>query len=167
MAANLRLIVMTFDEVEYMIENPSARTIRDIGIAPEAAPPGVALDGALKRYRDGELWYWCAPRLFYLASENLFVGSGSLKNSPRDGAVEIGYGVATTHRGRNIATNGVELLVAEGFSHAEVSAMVAETAEWNIASQRVLEKAGFVRTGSRNDAEDGPLFTWRRARNKA
>lgn len=36
----------------------------------------------------------------------------------------------------------------------------AETGVGNIASQRVLERNGFIRTGERIDAEEGPLICW-------
>ena len=43
-----------------------------------------------------------------------------------------------------------------------VRAITADTSPDNIGSQRVLERAGFVRTGTRWDEEDGRLITWRR-----
>jgi RimJ/RimL family protein N-acetyltransferase len=158
---NTRLVMMTLDEVERMLEDPTAMASRDLHVAPGAMPPDIVLYSALERHGTGELWFWCAPRLFVLSTDNLVAGSGCFKNSPRDGAVEIGCGVAESYRGRNYATEGVKLLVAEGFSNPEVTAITAETADWNLASQRVLEKSGLVRTGSRVDPEDGPLVTWR------
>jgi [ribosomal protein S5]-alanine N-acetyltransferase len=61
------------------------------------------------------------------------------------GSVEIGYGVAATGQGRGIATNAVGLIVelARRFGARTV---VAGTDPGNLASQRVLEKCGFVRT---------------------
>jgi RimJ/RimL family protein N-acetyltransferase len=41
--------------------------------------------------------------------------------------------------------------------------LIAETALTNPASARVLEKNGFVVTGTRIDPEDGALRCWRRA----
>jgi RimJ/RimL family protein N-acetyltransferase len=41
-----------------------------------------------------------------------------------------------------------------------IEALTAETAVDNIASQRVLEKNDFVRTGHRIDEEDGEVIGW-------
>jgi|GEM_PF-594075 len=161
---NIQLIMVTPNEAERTLNDPSVSKLRGHSITPGAVPPEIVFTSALARFQSGELWFWCAPRLFFLCSENLIVGSGCFKNSPRDGAVEIGFGVAESHCGRNFATEGVELLVAEGFSKPEVTAITAETAVLNTASQRVLEKAAFHRGGSRFDPEDGPLITWRRER---
>jgi RimJ/RimL family protein N-acetyltransferase len=161
---NIQLVTMTLDEVERMVREPAAPTFRDFEVVSEAAPPEVVLAGALRRHRAGEEWSWCAPRLFLLPSERRIIGSGGFKNSPHNGAVEIGCGVASAYRGQNFATEGVHLLVGEAFSNPVVTAVTAETAVWNIASQRVLEKALFMRSGERVDPEDGPVVTWRRER---
>lgn len=41
-----------------------------------------------------------------------------------------------------------------------VGLVSAETSAGNVASQRVLERNGFVRTGERVDEEDGQLICW-------
>jgi RimJ/RimL family protein N-acetyltransferase len=41
-----------------------------------------------------------------------------------------------------------------------VALISAETGFENIASQRVLERNGFIRVGKRIDAKDGPLTCW-------
>lgn len=161
---NIRLLTATVEEIERFFVDQSNVTFGNHILAEGAAPPDIVLVSALERHRAGELWFWCAPRLFLFSAENLIIGSGCFKNSPREGTVEIGCGVAASHRGRNFATEGVELLTAEGFTRPEITAVTAETAVWNIASQKVLEKASFVRDGERNDPEDGPVITWRRER---
>jgi RimJ/RimL family protein N-acetyltransferase len=163
-ALPIEVIMMKQDEAERALAVPAASRFRDFEVAFEAWLPEIVLTSALERFRAGELWFWCAPRFFLLSSEHRIIGSGCYKNSPRDGAVEIGCGVAEGYHGRNYATRGVELLIAEGFTKPEVAAIAAETAVWNIASQRVLEKASFIRTGSRVDPDDGPVILWRRER---
>lgn len=158
---NIRLIRMTVDETANMNSNLSGPNYCQYIFAPDAIPPHVVLDSGLERHRAGERWFWCAPRLFILSVENLVIGSGCFKNSPLEGAVEIGCGVAENYRDKNYATEGVRLLVEEGFSKHEVKAITAETAVWNTASQRVLVKASFTRTGERVDPEDGPVIIWR------
>ncbi len=161
---NIELIPLTPDEVELLLKDPSIPTLRGLRFTPGAAHPEIVYTSALERSRAGELWFWCSPRLFLLTSEKRLVGSGCFKNSPREGAVEVGCGVAESCQDRNYATEGVKELVREGFSKPEVTAITAETADWNLASQRVMEKAGFIRTGSRVDPEDGPVITWRLVR---
>jgi len=161
---NIQLLTMGPGEIEHLLKNPSMLRFRDLDITTGAMPPEVVLAAAMGRHRAGELWFWCAPRLFVLSAENRIVGSAGFKNSPRKGAVEIGCGVAESYRGRHIATEGVELMVSAGFSKSEATAITAETAVWNTASQRVLEKAFFNRVGSRVDPEDGELIIWRRLR---
>lgn len=87
------------------------------------------------------------------------VCSVAVKDVPREGAVEIGYGTAPARRGRGHAAAAVTallpLLLARG-----VVQVRAETATGNPASGRVLQKAGFARAGTRHDPEDGALDLW-------
>ena len=41
-----------------------------------------------------------------------------------------------------------------------VDAILAETGVGNLPSQRVLSRNGFRQTGTRTDAEDGPVICW-------
>ena len=79
---------------------------------------------------------------------------------PQDGQrPEIGYGIADSRQGRGHATQAVAALLpilrARGFD-----GLTAETGVDNRASQLVLERNGFVRTGERTDPEDGDLYLW-------
>jgi ribosomal-protein-alanine N-acetyltransferase len=67
---------------------------------------------------------------------------------------EIGYSINRQHWGQGLATEMVEALVAYGFTTPNIIAIVAVTELPNIASQRVLEKAGFER-GENIFEEDG------------
>lgn len=67
---------------------------------------------------------------------------------------EIGYSIERRYWGQGLATEMVEALVAYGFTTPDISAIVAITELPNIASQRVLEKAGFIR-GENIFEEDG------------
>lgn len=151
-------------EVREIGSGITAEVLSGLKVAEGALPPHIVCDMAVKRLDHGEDWFWCAPRLFVVVAEILAVGSGSFKGTPESGDVEIGYGVAESCRGRGYATRGVELMVTEAFSRPEITAVTAETAVTNAASQRVLEKASFVRAGSRDDPGDGDLILWRRPR---
>ena len=96
---------------------------------------------------------------------NRAVGGAGCKGMPdASGRVEIGYGLSPEAQGRGYATELVEALVDWLLARPEVSAVTAETVVENRASQRVLEKCGFVRVGERTDEEDGPLYLWEKVR---
>ncbi|MGH9020625.1 MAG: GNAT family N-acetyltransferase [Acidimicrobiales bacterium] len=93
---------------------------------------------------------------------SMAVGMLGVKGSLRaDGSLEIGYGFGRESWGRGLATEAVTALSAHLLARSEVRAIFAETAVWNRASERVLEKAGFVRFGVDWDEEDGDLVVWR------
>jgi [ribosomal protein S5]-alanine N-acetyltransferase len=58
---------------------------------------------------------------------------------------EIGYSLERQYWGKGLATEMVGALAAYGFTTSSITAIVACTELPNIASQRVLEKAGFKR----------------------
>lgn len=88
------------------------------------------------------------------------VGLCSYKRPPTEGRVEIGYGTAPQRRHTGVATAAVAAIVQIAGADPAVEALTAETASNNLASQRVLEKNGFARTGHRIDEEDGEVFCW-------
>jgi RimJ/RimL family protein N-acetyltransferase len=93
---------------------------------------------------------------------NEVVGLCSYKQAPNaQGIVEIGYGVAESHRGRGHATRAVTAMLAYARQDPAVTAVTAATAVENLASQRALERNGFVRTGTGHDPDDGDLVFWR------
>jgi RimJ/RimL family protein N-acetyltransferase len=72
-----------------------------------------------------------------------------------EGSVEIGYGLAAPYRGRGYGSETVAAITTWLLSQPDVSRVRARTAPGNLPSQRVLEKAGFRRTG---DADDEILY---------
>ena len=89
------------------------------------------------------------------------VGLCSYKGPPDEqGKVEIGYGVAAKRRRLGHATAAAALLVAEALADPRVRRLVAETALSNLASQRVAQANGFIRTGTSHDADEGEMVVW-------
>lgn len=78
--------------------------------------------------------------------EGEFAGEISMYNEAFSGQAMIGYSVQPRFRGRGVATRAVRLLSVWAFDIG-VRRLVAGTMLDNVASQRVLEKAGFVREG--------------------
>ncbi len=80
------------------------------------------------------------------------------------GAVEIGYGLRPRSWRQGLATEAVKAVSAWLLTLEQVRRVTAETAVSNVASARVLEKAGFVETGRGFSEEDGELRLWERRR---
>ena len=97
-----------------------------------------------------------------IVSDGEVVGLCSYKQPPKEGEVEIGYGVAASRRNRGHATRAVAAMLDFARVDPAVQRVAAATATANIASQRALERNGFHRTGLGHDPDDGELVFWRR-----
>ena len=84
------------------------------------------------------------------------IGELCFKGIADDGAVEIGYGLHPEHWGKGYATEAVRALCDWAAKQAGVTRIEAETDADNLASQRVLEKSGFLPTGE--TGEEGPRY---------
>lgn len=62
-------------------------------------------------------------------------------------SAEIGYWLGEPFWGKGIATQAVRALTAHAFRAHDLTRIFAFVFEWNPASARVLEKAGFVKEG--------------------
>jgi RimJ/RimL family protein N-acetyltransferase len=86
----------------------------------------------------------------------LVVGGIGFKGAPNErGEVEIGYGICESFQGRGVATEAVIAMCVLARRGARV--VIAETDRANAASQRVLEKGGFL-----SDNADDELIRWRK-----
>jgi [ribosomal protein S5]-alanine N-acetyltransferase len=72
-------------------------------------------------------------------------------------SAEIGYWLGRAYWGRGIATAAVRALTDWAFAHFDLCRLYAGVFEWNPASARVLEKAGYVLEGRlrRSVTKDG------------
>jgi len=99
------------------------------------------------------------PLAWLIADGDEVVGMISFTRREADGRYEVGYGVAPAHEARGVMTAAIAallpILIADGHR-----GLTAGTSVDNPGSQRVLEKNGFVSTGTRDDPEDGPLNLW-------
>ena len=114
------------------------------------------LNGCLQHPEQWE-WYgtWMIER-----KDGTHIGELCFKGRGDDGAVEIGYGISPEHWKQGYATEAVRAMTAWALSQNGVSCVTAETDDDNIASRRVLEKSGFVPTGTRG--EEGDRFVCKR-----
>ncbi len=89
-----------------------------------------------------------------VADDGTIVGRFNLILDGHGGAV-LGYRVAQRVAGRGVATAYVEELCALAGSRHSVATVTASTSHENVASRRVLDKAGFVPVGPADPAEVG------------
>jgi RimJ/RimL family protein N-acetyltransferase len=74
-----------------------------------------------------------------------FVGRGGLRHVTIDDRleIEVGYGLLTEFWGRGLATELAIESVRTAFAELQLAELVCFTRPTNLASQRVMEKAGF------------------------
>ena len=78
-----------------------------------------------------------------------------------DGTAEVGYRVAERVAGRGVATAAVRELCRLAVSRHGLRELRAATSNGNVASQKVLTKAGFVPAGPADPADlGGKAGTW-------
>lgn len=75
--------------------------------------------------------------------------------------MEIAYFTFREHEGQGIATHMAQLLVNLASENGVVRIKAQTLPEPN-ASTRILEKLGFVFTGSVNHPEDGEVWEWQK-----
>lgn len=114
------------------------------------------LDGCLSHH---DRWEWHAIWMIEL-KDGTHIGEFCFKGITDEGLTEIGYGITEDYQGHGYATEAVSALADWALGQPCVRCLVAETNESNIASQKVLDKAGFIPTGEMG--EEGPLFVRRK-----
>jgi RimJ/RimL family protein N-acetyltransferase len=86
-------------------------------------------------------------------STGLTVGTIGFFGAPdAAGTAMIGYGLVAPARGLGYATEALRALVTFAFTQETVLRLEADPDPDNIASHRILEKSGFVRTRTTADA---------------
>jgi ribosomal-protein-alanine N-acetyltransferase len=112
-------------------------------VGPVAGPSGAGPSGAEP---GDEAW---GHRQVVERASGLVVGGIGFFGPPLDAEVEIGYGIVPSWQGRGYATEALLAMIAMAWADARVRSVVAGTDPGNVASQRVLGKAGFRRIAGR------------------
>lgn len=152
---HLDVFPITKEHLRVEIFEPS-KLAETLGVeVPEGWPPGLY-------DRDAAEFFLAQAELLGPAADGWFGWYGVLRDGERrvlvgsagyfgppdvTGIVEIGYSVVESYRGRGVATEMVNALVERALGTAGVTAVVAEAHQDNIASHKVLERAGFEETG--------------------
>ena len=100
-------------------------------------------------------WQWYAMWMIELL-DGTHIGDLCFKGLGANGTTEIGYGISEEYQGQGYATEAVDAVVAWALQQPSVTRVEAETEPDNCASQRVLEKCGFLPSGT--IGEEGPRF---------
>ena len=153
----IRLHTMTDTDFAWMLgevdAHPDGLIMAEGGLNP---PEVIAmLRGVTAQVAEGE-----SRPVAWLASEDGVVAAmvSFTKQSP-NGRYELGYGTAPAFEGQGVMTRTLAALLPLARAQGH-DGLTAETSVDNPGSQRVLEKNGFVRTGTRDDPEDGALVCW-------
>ena len=135
---------MSDGEIEALMEKTDSAELREAY--------GEMLSGC-KRDPENRIWY--APWKMTRKSDNTFLGDLCFKGPARENAVEIGYGILPEYEGMGYTTEAVMAMTQWAFGNAGVVFVEAETEPDNKASQRILDKCGFVPDG---EGREGPRF---------
>ncbi len=100
------------------------------------------------------------PAAWMIIEDGEVVGLLSLVRPYAEREICIGYGVAPSRRNRGATREAVASVLEWARGDERVERVIAETGLDNVPSQRVLERNGFAKIGSRVDAEDGDLLIW-------
>jgi ribosomal-protein-alanine N-acetyltransferase len=100
-----------------------------------------------------DLYYWYTNWLVILKSLNVAIGGIGFNGYPDDyGETSIGYMIDEQHRGNDYATEAVTALCQWGLNLSILKSIKADTGVNNLASQRVLLKAGFRKLEQHQDS---------------
>jgi RimJ/RimL family protein N-acetyltransferase len=84
------------------------------------------------------------PLGWLITTAGQVIGDAGTHGAPdQRGCVEIGYGLAAPYRGQGFGSEAVAAMTAWLLSQPDIARVRACTAAGNMASRRVLEKAGY------------------------
>ncbi len=147
----IRQVVL--DEMEALAESHAAfQYLTGLGVAEGGVLPSAFIAEFLPRARAADPWLGV-----WAIDDGVVVGSGGFKSAPKEGVVEIGYGVAPSVEGKGVATAMAKAMVSFALANG-AQAVIAHTLPDGFASQRVLAKAGFTLVGPVVDPEDGDVL---------
>ncbi len=133
-----------FEEIYRLDQDPRVTRFIDGGKRSTRAYVATVMRRIPRNYRRYPgLGTWRASR----RDTGAFVGWFSLKYIPRTVEVEVGYRLSHDAWGQGFATEGATELVRYGFDELGLHRIIGLTHRDNVASQRVLQKAGLRPTG--------------------
>lgn len=135
-----------------MVEEEIVELIEHTGDEEMRTAYGEMLEGS-RQDQENRIWY--APWKMILNDGRQMIGDLCFKGPVKNHAVEIGYGILPEYEGKGYMTEAVRAMTQWAFRQKDIIFVEAETDPENAASQRVLEKCGFVPDGT---GKEGPRF---------
>lgn len=104
---------------------------------------------------------YAPPWIGYFAQRNdQLVGSAAFKGAPKNGQVEIAYGVFPAYQQQGIGTKICHQLIQLAVNYDPTVTVTARTLPEENYSTQILRKNGFVYTGVIWDDDDGDVWEW-------
>lgn len=144
----LLLVPLTLAQMEQQLRD-YAGLERSLGVPPgqgrlPARLRSVVANSITQMERDPATQIWHTYWVMVCKEDPAIVGGLGFKGTAQgDGEVEIGYGVEEDQRGRGYATEAVIRLAEWAFAQPGIRSILAETANTNADSMRVLQRVGF------------------------
>ncbi len=126
---------------------------------PESMPPAFVAARALRL--EANLEHPTVPTSYLIVrdEDSRFVGACGFKTPLGANRIEVGFGVSSAARGQGAATAALKLLTELALESGS-SEVLAEILPDNVASIRVVQKAGFVQVGARIDEDNEFVTQW-------
>lgn len=146
----LELIPLRHEYLRLWVENISELEKKLVCFYKAEPIEGLFLDivkGQLeKTVKDSEHYYWHSFWFLIRKSDRIVVGSADFKGLPNsDGEVEIGYGLGKKYEHNGYMTEAVMAMCHWALRQDGVTRVIAETELEGTASQKILERCGFVK----------------------
>jgi RimJ/RimL family protein N-acetyltransferase len=135
-----RITLRDLPDIERMQRDPD--TMATLGGVRDASQTRAMLGDWIAHWDAHGFGLWIARDV----ASGDFAGRGGLKHTVVGGRpeIEVAYGFLPPFWGRGLATELAEASVRAGFAELGLTDLVCFTLATNRASQRVMEKAGFV-----------------------
>jgi RimJ/RimL family protein N-acetyltransferase len=148
----VRLTLMALDRehLELALNDPTQLAdllqVRIVpGVFSEESRQAMMIKMARMDHIDRRLHPWYTYFLLVTRTDRQALGVCGFKGAPTPfGSVEVGYAIHEDFRNHGYMTEAVEGLIAWAFRQESCRRVTAETLTKNIASQRVLQKAGMI-----------------------
>ncbi|ANM09669.1 MULTISPECIES: GNAT family N-acetyltransferase [unclassified Rhizobium] len=150
------IVELTADDFAILLKGFAPRNLRLVPDSAIAPPEVLEMLAGIAAQIGAEF----TPSAWMIVEEDEIVGLCSIIRAPEDGEIHIGYGIAPSRERRGYVTRAIAELLEWARKDPRVSRISADTGVENIASQRVLARNGFIRTGERIDPEDGSVICW-------
>lgn len=134
------------EEIHFLNSDPLVARFNTIGIPESIDETRTLLQNVIynRLMKDRKLFGWSVR----LKSDNSFIGElGMQLSAPKFNRAEIHYSLTPDHWGEGYATEIVKTAIDFGFNTLKLHRIEAGVAVDNIASIKVLEKAGMQREG--------------------